>query len=105
MGAHDVNYTLPRNIEKHLATLSKLYAFNGKYLLQEIVVNSRVRIHEAWSYDNWNGGSTGHAIYLDIPEVLYLKIFENKVDVQGEIARDLNNIKNESNEYVEEVFL
>jgi hypothetical protein len=65
-------FELPKNIEHYLATLSKMYGQEGHKQLQEIIVNSQVRVHEGWSYDGWNGGMHGHALYLTVPEVIYL---------------------------------
>jgi hypothetical protein len=46
-----MNFKLPKNIEHYLAALSKLYAKEGQKRLQKIIVNSQVRVHEAWSTD------------------------------------------------------
>jgi len=98
-------YALPKHIDKYLAALSKLYAQDGKRLLQEIIVNSQVRIIEAWSSDNWNGGTYGHALYLSLPENLFLLSVKQKQKIQTEIKEDLNNVHNVQNEFIEEVFL
>jgi hypothetical protein len=57
-------FELPKHIELYLAALSKLYAQEGKEYLQTIIVNSRIRIVEEWTTDNWDGGTFGHALYL-----------------------------------------
>lgn len=59
MSEHASNFELPKNIEHYLAVLSKLYAQDGKRQFQEIIVNAQIRVHEAWSSDNWNGGTYG----------------------------------------------
>ena len=53
---------LPKNIDRYLATLSKLYATEGERQLQEILVNAQVRVDEGYHYDNWNGGTYGPGI-------------------------------------------
>ena len=78
MSGHGPTFDLPKNIERYLAALSRLYAQEGKKQLQTIVVNSQVRVIEEWSSDNWNGGTFGHALYLVIPETLYLSVVKNK---------------------------
>lgn len=55
------SFQLSGNIEHYLAALSKLYAQDAKRQELEIIVNSQVRVHEQWSYDNWDGGTHGHA--------------------------------------------
>mgnify|MGYP001275840699 CR=1 FL=1 len=97
-------YELPRNIEHYLAALSKLYAQEDKRLKQEIIVNAQVSVHEVWSHDNWNGGTYGHALYLILPESLYLSMVRQKDALQREIKNDLNKIHNVQNEFIEEVF-
>jgi hypothetical protein len=68
-------------------------------------VNAQVRVHEEWSYDNWNGGTYGHALYLVIPEVLYLSIVADRNDTQAQIRTDLNSLHNVQNEFIDEVFI
>jgi len=99
------NFELPKNINRYFASLSRFYAQEGKRLLQEILVNSQVRIHEARSIDNWNGGTYGHAIYLVLPEVLYIKAIKQKNEIENEIKQDINRISNVQNEFVEEIYL
>lgn len=105
MSTHEPHCVLPGKVEHCLATLSKLYGQEGKREKQEIIVNSQVRVHELWSSDNWNGGTYGHALYLTVPEALYLRSVRKRTDVQNEIREDINKIHNVSNEFIEEVFL
>lgn len=98
-------FQLSNDIEHYLAALSKVYARDGERLKEEIIVNSRVRIHEEWTYDNWNGGMYGHALYLTLPESLYLNVFEDKERHENEIKNEINKIHNVQNEFVARVFL
>jgi len=98
-------FELPKSIERFLAAVSKLYAQEEKRQLQEIIVNAQVRVHEGWSMDNWNGGTYGHAIYLVIPESIFLNVVKQKAEIQSQIKKDLNKIHNVQNEFIEEVFL
>jgi len=99
------NYELPRSIEQFLAAVSKLYAQDEKHQLQEIIVNAQVRVHEEWSSDNWNGGTYGHALYLVVPEAIFLNAVKHKAEIQDQIKEDLNKVHNVQNEFIEEVFL
>ena len=104
MNGQEKNFELPKNIERYLATLSKYYAKEGQRRLQEIIVNSQCKVHAGWSFDNWNGGTYGHAVYLAIPESIYLEVVNEKAELQSQIREALNNIHHIQNEFVEEVF-
>jgi hypothetical protein len=105
MSYHETDFELPRNIERYLAALSKIYGQEGHKQLQETIVNSQIRIHEGWSYDGWDGGIHGHALYLTIPETLYLGLVKQRDDFQGKIREDINKIHNIQNEFIDQVFL
>ncbi len=98
-------FELPRKIEHYLAVLSKLYAREGQRQKQEIIVNSKIRVNEEWTYDNWNGGTYGHALYLVVPEVLYLSVARQREDLQNQIREGLNGVHNVQNEFIAAVFL
>ncbi len=105
MSKEPSKFELPKTIDRHLAALSKLYAQEGKRQLQEIIVNAQTRIHEEWSRDNWNGGTYGHALYLVLPEPLFLSSVKLKNNIQTQIREDLNKIHNVQNEFIEEIFM
>jgi hypothetical protein len=98
-------FELPKNIEHYLATLSKVYGQEGRKQHQEIIVNSLIRVHEGWSYDGWNGGTYGHALYLTVPEVLYINLVKQRDSLQNQIREDINKIHNIQNEFVGDVFI
>lgn len=97
-------FKLSKDIERYLAALSKLYAREGKRNLQEIIVNAQTRVHEEWSRDNWDGGIYGHALFLVIPEALFLEVANQKAEIAQEIKSDLNQLHNVQHEFIEEVF-
>jgi hypothetical protein len=98
-------FELPKNLDDYLAALSKLCEQDGKRRLQEIIVNARIRIVEGWTSDNWDGGTYGHALFLTLPESLYLQIVNQRDDLQTEIRQDLNKIHNVQREFIAEVFI
>lgn len=98
-------HKLAAEIDRYLAALSRLYARDGKRALREIVVNAKVRVVAEWTYDGWDGGIAGHALYLTLPESLFLDASRDRDQVQTSIARDLNELHNFRNEHVAEVFL
>ena len=105
MNQHAMKFELPQHIERYLAALSKIYARDGKRSFQEIIVNAQVRVHEAWSSDNWNGGTYGHALFLRLPESLYLNSVDQKESIQDQLKEDLNKTHHFQNEFIEDVFL
>ena len=98
------NCELPGQIDRHLASLSKLYALDGKRELQELIVNAQIRVHEGWDYDNWNGGTYGHALYLLLPEQIFLRSVRQRESLQSQIRDGLNDVHNVQNESVSQVF-
>lgn len=98
-------FELVNNIEHYLAVLSKLYSKDGEIPKLEIIVNGQVRLIEEWNYDNWNGGTYGHALYFIVPETLYLRTVRDKEKLRDEICKDLNQVHNVQNEYIAEVFI
>lgn len=105
MSPNKSNSTLPKNIEQYLAVVAKMYARSGARQLQEIVVNAQVRVHEDWIIDNWNDGTCGHALFLVIPESVFLGVIDKKDSLQKRIKDDLNKVHSVPGETVAEVFL
>lgn len=105
MTENDRKFALPPKIDSYLATLNRLYESQNESLLRELVVNATVSIHEGWDYDNWNGGTYGHAVTLTVIEDLYVRVMEQKDEMQTRLATDLNKLDNNQNEHVSEVFI
>jgi hypothetical protein len=105
MNEHNDFFIIPQNIEHYLVTLSKLYATEGKVKLQELLVNSSARVHEGWSFDNWNGGTHGHAVFLTVPEAIYIDRVRKKNIIQDTLREDLNKVHNCQYEFIAGVFL
>jgi hypothetical protein len=105
VGEPHQEFQLANDIDRYLAVLSKVYRQDGKRQKQEIIVNSRVRIHEKWTTDGWDGGTYGHALDLIVPEKLYLNLVNERNAIQDEIRDDINRIHNVRNEFIAEVLL
>ncbi len=105
MSESEPHFQLSGDIEHYLSALSKLYAREGDHQKQEIIVNAQIRIQEMWTSDNWNGATYGHALFLTIPENLYLNVVKERSDIQSDIKADLNKMHNVLGEFIAEVFL
>lgn len=104
MNENTINFELPSKIDRYLATLCKFYERENNNLLQQILVNAKIRVHPEWSYDNWNGGTYGHAIFMSLPESIYLSTVIDKSELQTEIRDGINKIHDIQNEFIDEVF-
>lgn len=102
MAENDRGLEIPKNINRHLATISKIYSQAGKTQLLEIIVNAKIRIIEQWEFDGYN---KGHALYLTLPETIFLKYVKKSDETKHQIQNDLNKIHNSSIEYIAAVFL
>lgn len=84
-------YYLPSKIQSYLKRLAAEYASSERSLFADILQTGRVHVIEETSYDNWNGGTTGHDVKFFLPgSVLQrIKVREQKA-VADEILKDLN---------------
>ena len=100
-------FEIPKNIDRYLAILSKYYGKKGEEGLQKLIVNSKPRVEVEWTYDNLDGGTYGHALYLIMPESMYLDlvILNDKSEVQSLIRDEFNKLHHIQNEFIAEVFL
>ncbi len=105
MNGSPTSFVLSKDIERYLAILSKVYAKEDQREKLEIIVNAHARIQEEWTYDNWNGGTYGHALYLSLPEHLFLAAVGRKQELQNQIQNDLNRVHNVQNEHIAAVFI
>lgn len=103
--AETQTFHLPSKLNRYLATLSRMYGSKGDRQLQELIVNAQVRVQEDWDTDNWNGEASGYAVFLIVPESLYLQLVDSKDKLEDRIQKDLNAVKTTNGEYIARVFL
>ena len=99
------SYQLPKKLERLLASLAVKYRKDGEELLLRIIANSQYYVKEGYTYDNWNGGQSGHAVYFQVPENLYHEIMDNLGYFTQEINQGLNRLCNIQDEFIAEVFI
>ncbi len=97
---------LPQKIPNYLLLLSHQYQRTDQTKYQ-VLKSSRVFIDEDASPDNWNGGSSGHDVYLFVPvEILALIDIDDKSNVEQQLRDDLKKLStNFETEYVNRVWL
>jgi len=98
-------FELPPKMEKILASLSNYYAHQRNTVLQKIVVNSKYTVRENFRYDNWNGGTYGHALYLKMPSTIFQEIVVKVDEYASEIRERINIFANVQNENIAIIFL
>lgn len=92
-------------IDSHLATLSKIFGAEGQQLLQSLIVNGNVAVHECWRSDQWNPEIAYHGLYLYVPEALYLAAVHNMDEISLRIAEKLNTNHNIPDEHIDKVLI
>ena len=97
-------FVLPEKLESILAGVAAYYRQAQEHLLLEVVVNSKYRVHEQWSHDNWDGGIDGHAVYLEVPEPIFHRLVDVLNDTATRLRQDMNKFANAPAEFVDEVF-
>lgn len=103
--AKEHQHQLVKQLEHLLATLSKIYERGGAQEKLALIVNGVPRIQEGWSFDNWNGGTHGHALHLDVPAAVYPASPERKLQLEEELKADLNPLFTVQDEFVDVVFI
>lgn len=83
-------FKIPPRIENYLQLLAEVYKTSGNEELQSLIVNAKPILDEAYEYDNWNGGTYGHLLTLEIPLKIFLKV-ESRIDkISTDILQRLN---------------
>lgn len=97
------DFQLPQKLDRYFAALSQLYGQEGERLLQETIVNGKVQIIEEFSYDNWNGGTWGHALNFVLNDQLFFRVLREKEDVAARITKDLNALNTIPDEFIDQI--
>lgn len=91
--------TIPSRIDNYLQLLAEVYRLSNNVALQSLIINAKPILHECHEYDNWNGGTYGHLLILDIPLKIFLQVESHLGEVERDILQRLNKfitIENES---------
>ena len=93
-------FALPQKVMPALRRLFRFYNNKNEHLLRDIIEASHVYVDAGVSYDNWNGGTYGHAVMLFVPDdvidAIELDSQESIIErLQNDISKAGPNIENE----------
>lgn len=96
---------LPENIAAIVRTLVQILRDRGENLPVKILSNANLDIRET-NYDNWNGGTYGYTLDLQVPIDLYARIQDNLETIETDLLKKLKPlIRSYENEYLEKVII
>lgn len=100
-------FALPPKVLPALRRLRLHYERRGESDLCTIIEASNVYIDTGTEYDNWNGGTYGHDVYLFVPdEMLGLIDLDEQRAILERVREDMNKaIPEVENEYVGAVYV
>jgi len=91
--------------EPMLATLARLFASEGAAKEVALLANSTATIKQT-SYDNWNGGTYGYSLFLQIPHWLYNQIATEVENIEKSISEKASFLTRwYENEHLERVYI
>ena len=100
-------YALIPKIPPALRRLRRHYEIKGDPALVSIIDSAQVYVERCTEYDNWNGGTFGHDVFLFVPEnIMDLIDLDQQASVFERLRDDLNKATPEvENEYVHAVYV
>jgi hypothetical protein len=89
------------DLEKILGALARLFAHEGKSNEVAILTHSKARITQS-SFDNWNGGTYGYQISLQLPTHLFAQVADRLEFFEKSFSSRAENISRlYENEFIE----
>lgn len=86
------SYVFESRLEAFLAQACALLRHHGAEEAASVIVNSKPLLRCGISYDNYNGGYTGHSLTLKVPFDLYVAIESRTREVADKIRAQINDI-------------
>lgn len=97
--------SLTDDFKKVVSTLTQLYQIEGQSLEASLLSQCASRLEQT-TYDNWNGGTYGYTLTLEVAPELYAKLRGIVGDKEKSIKGRLDElVRPYSNEYIEKVIL
>lgn len=96
---------LPEDLPKIVSTLIAILESKNEIFLADVIKKSKIDISEA-NYDNWNGGTQGYTLNLQISPDLYAKLGVKIESIEKDITRELKGLTRKyDNEYLQNVII
>jgi hypothetical protein len=99
------DFELVKGVDRYLGVLCKMLLNEGIRDYAAIIANAKVRVVGGYDYDGIDGGIYGHAVYLSVPENIFLQNVRSKHEIQQLFKERLNVLHNIRDEYIADVFL
>lgn len=97
--------SLPEDIGGIIRTLTYILQQKGQALPVKILRQANIDIRET-SYDNWNGGTYGYTVNLQVPVSMFALIQDNLEQFETDLLTKLKPLtRTYSNEYLESVII
>lgn len=94
--------TFEERTESILATIVRLFAIEGNAKEVAVLSESEATIKET-GYDNWNGGTYYHTLFLKLPILLFAQIEHEKDGIEEKILQRAASIFDEEEYYLQHV--
>lgn len=93
--------SLTNDLEKILNAVARGFAAEGKAREVALLAHSKAKIEQT-NYDNWNGGTYGYTVYLEVPAHLYLQVANDREKLERTLQdRSTDLIRMYENENIE----
>jgi predicted nucleic acid-binding Zn-ribbon protein len=97
--------SLTEDIDGIIRTLAHILQQKGQVLPVKILKHANIDIRET-SYDNWNGGTYGYTVNLQVPVSMFALIEDNIEQLEIDLLTKLKPLtRTYSNEYLESVII
>ncbi|MES2906495.1 MAG: toll/interleukin-1 receptor domain-containing protein [Pseudomonadota bacterium] len=101
-------WEIPNKTPALLRRLEILYRKDEDRLLHEIIHNAAIYVDVEVTYDNWNGGTAGHALtfFLNEETLQQLGDLDTQHKIEDRLKDDLNKcIANNENEHIDAIYI
>lgn len=96
-------YELPSKLGKLFAVMAEDYGHKGNSRLRDLLQKSEYSVEEGVWYDQWNAGTSGHAVHFQVPGDIYFEIIDNLAETGTELRERANELSTARDEFISEI--